>query len=188
MQSFTFSKTVRLAKMMLLVSPVFLAPFTPIEAAPLYASPCMLAWNYSQDPIVVGYALYYGITGSAVTNRFDAGMTNCVTFYNLLAGSNYFFFATTYNATGVESPPSQPVHYCPRALSALKLTEPAGATMNLQFEAAPGSACHVEYTPSLTPPQWQTLASATADTNGNVMISDPLAGNPPTRFYRAVLP
>jgi hypothetical protein len=46
----------------------------------------------------------------------------------------------------------------------------------------------VEYKSSLAPPQWQTLGDATADANGYVTGSDPLAENPPIRFYRAALP
>ena len=169
-------------------SAAFLTQFTRIEAAVLYASPCTLAWNYSSNASVVGYALYYGITGSGVTNRLDVGMTNMVTFYNLLASSNYFFYVVAYDAMGTESLPSGIVYYSPCALSALKMTKLAGASMNLQFQAAPGSACHVEYTPTLNPPQWQTLGSATADSSGNITICDPSSGSQPTRFYRAALP
>jgi hypothetical protein len=167
---------------------VFLTQFTKIEAAVLYACPCTLAWNNSSNSSAVGYALYYGITGSAVTNRLDVGMTNTVTFYNLLASSNYFFYVVAYDAVGTESLPSEVVDYSPCALSALKMTKLAGASMNLQFWAAPGSACHVEYTPTLNPPQWQTLGSATADSNGNITICDPSPGSQPARFYRAALP
>ena len=169
-------------------SSVFLAQLTRIEAAVLHASPCTLAWDNSMDDVVAGYALYYGIAGSGVTNRLAVGTTNCVTLYNLLASSNYFFYAVTYNAVGTESPPSGIIYYSPRALSALKLTKFAGATVNLQFRAAPGSLCQVEYTLSLTPPQWHILGTATADANGYVTLSDPLSGNPPSRYYRAILP
>jgi hypothetical protein len=195
MQSCTCSKTVSvrcgnlpIGRILLVSSLALLTSLTWLDAAPLRASPCTLAWNYNQDASAVGYALYYGITGSGVTNRFDAGMTNRATFYNLLAGSNYFFHAVAYNVPGIESPPSVAVHYCPRALSVLKLTKSAGTSLDLQFQAAPGSGCHVEYTPSLAPPRWQTLCSATADGNGNVTACDPLAGSLPTRYYRAVLP
>ncbi len=173
---------------MLLISPIFLAPFTPIEAAILRASPCTLGWNCSQDACVAGYTVYYGITGSTVTNRIDARNTNCATFYNLSAGSNYYFYATAYTAAGVESSPTSLVLYRPQAMSTLKMTNPTGAALNLKFQAAPGSLCHVEYTTSLNPPQWQTLSSGTTDTNGNVTISDPLAGDPQSRYYRAALP
>jgi hypothetical protein len=195
MQSFTCSKIVSvrcgnlsIGRILLIGSLLFSTSLTRIEAAVLQASPCTLAWNNSQDASVVGYALYYGITGSGVINRLAVRMTNRVTFYNLLASSNYFFYAVTYNAVGIESSPSEVLYYSPRALSALKMTKLADATVNLQFQAAPGSACHVEYTPSLTPSQWQTLGDATADADGYVTVSDPLAGSPPARYYRAVLP
>jgi hypothetical protein len=188
MQSCTCSKFVLIVRIFLMSSAAFLTQFTRIEAAVLYASPCTLAWNYSPDASVAGYALYYGITDSGVTNRQNVGMTNTVTLYNLLASSNYFFYVVAYDAVGTESLPSGVVFYSPRALSALKMTKLAGASMNLQFQAAPGSACHIEYTPTLKPPQWQTLGSATADSNGNIAICDPLPGSQPSRFYRAALP
>ena len=126
--------------------------------------------------------------GSTTTNRVDVGMTNLVTLKSLLASSNYFFYVVAYNSSLVESPPSGVMHYIPRALSALKLTTVANGTMSLHFLAATGAVCHVEYTPTLNPPQWQSLAGATADTNGNVTITDPLTGHPKTRFYRTALP
>jgi len=138
--------------------------------------------------MVAGFALYYGVTGSGTTNYLDVGMTNVVTVYNLLAYTNYFFFVAAYNAGGVESAPSGVVYYSPPALSTLKITSSSGVTMNLQFRAAPGSACRVEYTPSLNPTQWQTLGSATADADGNVILLEGLPGNLLTRFYRAALP
>src|ERR1700690_1597867 len=88
---------------LLLVSSIALFTQTMrLEAAPRCAAPCTLAWNQTTDPSVVGYALYYGITSSAVTNRFVAGMTNRATFNGLLACSNYFFYVTTCNAMGIE--------------------------------------------------------------------------------------
>ena len=168
-------------------SAAFLTQFTRIEAAVLYASPCTLAWNTSSDSSVAGYALYYGITGSGATNRLDVGMTNMVKLYNLLASTNYFFYLTDYDFNGTESLPSTVMYYTPQALSAVKLTALAKGTMSLYFQAAPGSVCLVEYTPSLNPAKWQIWGSATADSNGNITITDQVSGNTPSRFYRAVL-
>ncbi len=168
----------------LLVSP----EFSRLEGAvALPASPCTLGWNLSQDVSVTGYVLYFGITGSSATNRQVLGMTNTVTLFSLLASSNYFFYLTAYDAEGVESPPSNVLYYKPQALSLLKLTSPVQGTMNLQFRAAPASVCLIEYTPSLNPAQWQILGSATADSNGNITMTDSQAGKSPARFYRAVL-
>jgi len=162
--------------------------FTQVEAAPLCASPCTLAWDQEQDPQVAGYCLYFGINGSTTTNRLDVGLTNMVTLKNLLASSNYFFYVVAYNSSRIESPPSAVMCHTPCALSGLKLTLLANRTMRVHFLAATGAVCHVEYTTSLKPPQWQTLGSAAADANGNVTLTDPLSGNPPARFYRSALP
>jgi hypothetical protein len=100
------------------------------------------------------------------TNRLDVGKTNLVTLNNLFTATNYFFYVTAYNSSGTESPPSVVMYYTPQA----------------------GAACYVEFTPTLSPPQWQTLASAKADAYGNVTITDPLSGNQSARFYRTARP
>jgi hypothetical protein len=131
--------------------------------------------------------LYFGITGSSATNRQVLGKTNTVTLFNLLASSNYFFYVVACNASGLESLPSNVVNYQPQVLSLLKMTSPTKGTMNLQFRVAPGSVCLIQCSPSFRPAQWQILGSATADSNGNIVITDPTAGSWPSRFYRAVL-
>ena len=156
------------------------------SAAALPASPCTLGWNASQDSSVTGYVLYYGLSGST-TNRLVLGLTNTYTFFNLLASSNYFFYLTTHDANGIESPPSNILNYKPQVLSLLKLSSPAPGTMNLQFRAAPGSTCVIEFTPTLNPAQWQILGNATADALGNIAVTDARAGKSPTGFYRAML-
>jgi hypothetical protein len=166
---------------------VFSTSLIRTEAASLGATPCTLAWTRSQDTNVTGYALYYGIVGSGTTNRVNVGNTNRITLYNLSASSNSFFYAVSCNASGLESPPSTAISYTPQALSTLKLTVSTGS-VSVKFQAATNATCHIEYTPTLNPAQWQTLGNATADASGNVIISDPLTGNPATRFYRAVVP
>jgi hypothetical protein len=182
------SKFISIAKIFLIGVVLVLPRFSRLKAAVvLPASPCTLSWNLSQDVSVVGYALYYGINGSTTTNRQALGLTNAVTLFNLLASSNYFFYIVACNAAGVESPPSNVLYYNAQAISSLKLTSPAQGTMNLQLRTAPGSVCIVEYTPSLNPAQWQNLCSATADSNGNIAVTDQPSPNIPSRFYRAVL-
>jgi len=164
-----------------------LSGFTRLaSAAAIPASPCTLGWNPSQDSSVTGYVLYYGLSGST-TNRLVLGLTNNFTFFNLLASSNYFFYLTTHDINGVESPPSAVLNYQPAVLSLLRLASPAPGTMNLQFRAAPGSTCVIEYTPTLNAAQWQVLGNATADALGNIAVTDARAGKSPTGFYRAML-
>ena len=179
---------VLMVRIFLACSLILLPQFTRIEAAILYAIPCTLQWDPCQNSYTAGYAIYFGLTEPTTTNRVDVGMTNQITLNGLLATSNYFFYVVAYNSVGIESLPSGIIHYAPPALSPLKFTPLPNGTLNLLFQTAPGAACHVEYSPSLDPANWQLLNNTTADTNGNVTIIDPLSGKPPTRFYRAVVP
>jgi hypothetical protein len=176
-----------IGRILLATSMIIFTQLSQVEAAPLRAVPCTLAWNQSQGP-VSGYRLYFGIKNSAATNRLDVGMTNLIILNTLLASSNYFFYVVAYNVCGIESPPSAVMSYAPQTLSSLRFIPLANGISGLHFLAATGAVCHVEYTSNLNPPQWQTLSNATADACGNVTLTDPLSGNPPARFYRSVVP
>ena len=159
-----------------------------VNAEPMSAIPITLAWDGSPDPEVAGYALYYGVLNSSITNRVDLGTTTSATISNLHAGSNYIFFVVAYSAAGIESVPSNLLPYTPLALSRLRLTELTDGTMSLRLRSAPNSLCRVEYASTPDAVQWQTLASAVADADGYVVISDRPSRRPSSRFYRAMRP
>src|SRR5690242_17527796 len=75
-------------------------------ATAMTAFPVSLAWEASPDDRVTGYAVYYGVENSGVTNRIDVGPSQSVTLYDLAASANYFFFVVSYIDTGLESDPS----------------------------------------------------------------------------------
>lgn len=158
------------------------------SAAPTLAYPCTVAWNASHDTNVTGYAVYYGLVGSLITNRLNVSLAQSVTFSDLKASADYFFYVVSYDATGIESPHSNVLYHTPPALSPLKLNLFKNGAANVQFWAATNAQCHVEFSPTLSPPQWQILGSSIADSNGNVTITDVQAGLSPSRFYRAVEP
>ena len=170
----------------ILLAGLLLSGSAPCVAATSAAVPCTLAWDASSDKMVAGYAVYYGLAGSSTTNRLDAGAAQTATIYNLTISSNYFFYVVAYDANGTYSNPSQLIYYRPPALSALHLAAQADGTAALQFRTAPGAVCSVQYSPSLIKPQWQTLATATADASGMITIVDSVANRVPARFYRAV--
>jgi hypothetical protein len=58
----------------------------------------------------------------------------------------------------------------------------------VRFDGMPGSTYHVLYSDSLTPPNWKTLTSLTADSFGVCQFVDWSPTNAPSRFYRAVQP
>jgi len=80
------------------------------------AASVTLAWSPSPDATVTGYRLYYGDTSGTVTNRLDVGAVLTGTVTNLVAGTNYFFYATAYDGFGVESEPSNTITYTPIGL------------------------------------------------------------------------
>ena len=70
-----------------------------------------LAWNASTDPTVVGYNIYYGGASGDYTNTLSAGNATNLTVSGLVAGDTYYFAATSYNSSGVQSPFSSEVSY-----------------------------------------------------------------------------
>jgi hypothetical protein len=68
-----------------------------------------LAWNASTDPTVTGYNIYYGGASGSYTNEICAGNATNATISGLVEGTTYYFAATTYAASGVESPFSSEV-------------------------------------------------------------------------------
>jgi hypothetical protein len=72
-----------------------------------------LAWNASDDPMVTGYNVYWrmGSNTYSITNYVSVGLVTNVTVTGLSLGTTYYFAATTYNASGLESPDSAEVIY-----------------------------------------------------------------------------
>jgi hypothetical protein len=70
-----------------------------------------LAWNRSSDPTVAGYNVYYGGASGTYTNEISVGNATNVTISGLVQGTTYYFTATTYASSGVESPFSSEVSY-----------------------------------------------------------------------------
>lgn len=70
-----------------------------------------LAWSPSPDSSVTGYKLYYGDVSATLTNQLNVGPALTATVTNLQVGVTCFFFATAYDASGVESEPSNFITY-----------------------------------------------------------------------------
>ncbi|HVX56965.1 MAG TPA: fibronectin type III domain-containing protein [Candidatus Saccharimonadales bacterium] len=70
-----------------------------------------LAWDASPDSTVVGYNFYYGGESRAYTNLTSVGTATSFTVKRLRPGGMYFFAVTAYDASGLESVPSNEVCY-----------------------------------------------------------------------------
>jgi len=152
------------------------------------ACPLNLKWQSSSDSSVVGYALYYGANGTPPTNRIDVGLVTSVVLKNLTAENDYSFYVVAYDSDQNESAPSNFLDYTAQTISALQLGQSTTGTMTISFNVAPNAGCHVEYTDTLTPPNWQLLISAAGDDDGLVIVTDPEPAPGGCRFYRASVP
>ena len=72
-------------------------------SSPAEASTVTLAWDASTDPMVTGYNIYSGTVSHSYTNLVNAGIATSVTISNLVPGTTYYFAATTYTLSGLES-------------------------------------------------------------------------------------
>ena len=167
-----------------------------------------LTWLASAEP-VLGYHVYRATNTLGPFERITSEVATGLSFtdsppataaYTYMvravkletSGSGSYFnasqgaFVTVNNDPAKSGSPEQ--FQNPSSLSDIRIDALADGTMRLEFTTAPGATCHVEWAESLGSGMWKTLASTVADTNGNVVLDDPPAGRPNTRYYRAVLP
>jgi hypothetical protein len=68
-----------------------------------YGASVTLAWDRSSDSTVAGYNVYVGRASRNYTNIVDAGSGTSVVLPTLVPGATYYFAATTYTLSGLES-------------------------------------------------------------------------------------
>ena len=77
-----------------------------------------LQWDPAPDASVTGYNIYYGVGSRAYTNRTALGNVTNATIQLPTRNQLYYFAATAYSATGLESDFSNEVNYfTPRGVS-----------------------------------------------------------------------
>ncbi len=73
------------------------------------AAQVTLAWDASDE--AAGYKIYYGTTSNNYSSVVDVGNTTSYTFTDLPNGSTYYFAATAYDASNLESDYSDEISY-----------------------------------------------------------------------------
>ena len=151
---------------------------------PAFAGNVTLAWNENADPIVTGYNIYFWIKGGNSTNRISVGKATNVTISNLVNGATYFFAATTYGASGVESPVSAAAVNQPPTLNLMTPT-PNQQWTNGIFTATGKAgdllAVAVVYF-SLNGSDWMTASTGNGWTNWTANLT-PTPGTNTVRIY-----
>jgi len=147
------------------------------------AASVALAWYPSPDTNVVGYALYYGTSSGNYSARLDVQSQLATSISNLVAGTTYYFVVTAYTAEQLESLPSDEVAYLAPGLVMIS-SLPAGGVLQVRFSVSPGPTWTLQASENLI--EWTNIFQILAISNAWIEVSDPLLGQRPRRFYRAV--
>ena len=142
-----------------------------------------LAWNPSGTEGIAGYRVYVGGITQTYTNMIDVGDTNTATITGLGSGLTYFFAATAYDISGLESPFSAEIAYTvpvPRPKLQLNLL-PFGQIL---LSGAGPSGYYYEVQSSSDLVYWSTIGGITADTAGFLTFIDPLGILDGAHWYR----
>jgi len=149
------------------------------------AASVTLAWDPGSDSNVSGYKVYYGLSSRTYPYVVDAGNTTTHVIKNLQEGATYYFVVTAYNVAGPESDFSGEIDYTVPLRSIYSVGD---GSFRIRFQGAPGRTYQIQYTESLSAPNWRSLGLREAGANGSFEIIDrPISGSP-MGFYRSVYP
>src|SRR5664279_5725365 len=90
---------------------LFSVLFAVMQLSAFATGSVTLAWNASTDSSVAGYNIYYGGASGAYTNEICAGNATNATISGMAEGTTYYFAATTYAYSNMESSFSSEVSY-----------------------------------------------------------------------------
>ncbi len=147
---------------------------------PVHASQSVtLSWNFSDDPNVAGYKIYYGTVSRTYLKTVTAGNTNIATISGLIPGTTYYFAATSYNAAGIESTLSNEASYAvPVPAATLTSATRSSGQFNFTVAGTAGRVYVVQASTNLV--NWVSLQTNTAP----FVFVDTNAGSFKQRFYR----
>lgn len=140
-----------------------------------------VTWNPINDPNVSGYKVYFGTASHSYSNVIVAGNSTNAMLTGLVSGATYYIAATTYDATGNESPFSnEAVYTVPVGVSTLTVPIQAGGQFGFTVSGVTGTQYVVQASTNLV--NWVSLQTNTAPFN----FVDPGAGSFQRRFYRTM--
>jgi hypothetical protein len=151
---------------------------TTVQAAGSVA----LAWNRSTDPIVTGYNVYYGGASGAYTNEVSAGNATNTTISGLIQGITYYFAATTYAASGMESSFSSEVSFTVPILPGVQLRITPTRQFILTVTGPVGHVYDILATQDFK--TWTVIGTVTVGADGSFNFTDTNAASFPRRYYR----
>ena len=108
-----FRRKVSDAKLILnnMILLLFFFTLCTIPLSPALAATVNLAWNASTGSNIAGYKLYYGTSSGNYSYDVNAGQQTSCSVSGLQEGRRYYFAATAYNTSDVESDYSRELSY-----------------------------------------------------------------------------
>jgi len=120
-----------------------------------------------------------GLTNNWVYYAPPAGPTNSDTF-TYVVSDGYCGTDTGTVTVQIKADDPQPLTFA--------IANPGSGSVQLAFNGIPGNTYRIEYTDSLSNPNWQTITTQKVDAFGVCQFVDGSLTNVQTRFYRAVWP
>jgi fibronectin type III domain protein len=159
------------------------AAFSALAATPISVT---LAWTPSSAADIAGYRVYWGTASRSYSNMIDTGPVTVATVTPLIAGTTYYFAATSYDTTGLESPFSSEIVYTVPPLVAgvpvLHLAVNSTSQILLTSTAPVGYQYDVLASSDLI--SWTAIGTVAADLNGAVRFTDPRPATNAAGFYQ----
>jgi uncharacterized repeat protein (TIGR02543 family) len=137
------------------------------------AAQVTLAWDAATDPALAGYKVYFGTQTGQYSHYVDASTSTAIVIPDLTEGQIYYFAATAYDASGIESSYSNEVSYsvpaslCTYAISPASQTfSSSGGTISITVSTQAGCSWAANSN------AWMTITSgANGSGNGTVKYS-----------------
>lgn len=150
-------------------------------AAPTGGYSVNLAWDRSPSLGVAGYRIYYGPASGNYTNNVRAGNVTSNSIPGLAGGGTYFFTVVAYDASGVESLPSNEIIFIP-GIATLRISIAANRSAILTVSGPVGRTYEIQAAQTLG--TWAVIGTGTIGMNGSFSFTDTNAAGIPRRFYR----
>lgn len=155
----------------------------PIATAQLPSTDSVtLAWDASPSPEVTGYRIYYGTETGRYTNSATVGNVTSASIVNLKWGATFYFVATAYDDTGLESDFSNEVAYTlpPPPQPALGITVDR---LKIEWMALANVNYTLQWSTNLT--SWTTHATLLSGTNFTARYL--VTNDTPRKYWRVKL-
>ena len=152
-----------------------------------------LEWDPSVSQEATGYRIYCSRDGQPA-EVVSVGSVTTFQLHGLTPGVTYVIYATAYDATGRESPPSNILTYTvpvpppdPHAVPITSYHRTASGGLQLIWESIPGYTYSVLFKDDLSEPVWRVLQTGLLAGSASLYYVDNSAGPLSTRFYRVSL-